>query len=417
MSRVSRTAILFAAGLILTGAAEAQTPTSVPPEVRALHERLLTLDTHLDTPAQFVRPGWSILDRHTVEGDQSQVDYPRLVEGGLDGGFWAIYTPQGPRTPEATEAAYQTALERARLIHGLVDNYPDKFGLALKAEDAAPIAASGRRVVFLSIENGWPLGARPDALQTFYDQGVRLLGLAHFLNNEYADSATDPAGPEWHGLSPAGRALVAEANRLGIVLDASHSSDDVFDQLLTVSATPILLSHSGARDVYDHPRNINDARLKALAAHGGVIQINAYGAYLKTLSETPERKAALAALRDKYGPVAALSADQREAYSTDYRKVNQDFPPAQADFEDFIAHLLHTLVLIGPQHVGIGADWDGGGGVTGLPDITALPRITERLLAEGYSEADIQAIWSGNALRVLKRAEDYAAEQRAKPGT
>jgi len=407
----------LAAVLLSAPGSSVRSQTVQPAEARTFHERLLVLDTHLDTPAQLIRPDWSILDRHSVEADASQVDYPRMVEGGLDGGFWVIYTPQGPRNLEAAEVAWHTALERARLINGIVDRHPDTFGLALTADDAEAIAASGRRIVFLSIENAWPLSARPEGLQVFHDQGVRLLGLAHFLNNDFADSATDPAGAEWHGLSPRGLALVAEANRLGIVLDASHSSDEVFDQLLTVSATPILLSHSGTRDVYDHPRNINDARLRALADQGGVIQINAFGSYLKSLPDTAERLAALAALRSRYGPIDALSTDRRDAFITDYREINRTYPPAQADFEDFIAHLLHALTIIGPQHVGIGADWDGGGGVTGMPDITALPRITERLLAEGYSEADIESIWSGNTLRVLRRAEDYARKQNLSDGS
>lgn len=206
--------------------------------------------------------------------------------------------------------------------------------------------------------------------------------------------------------------MVADANRLGIVVDASHASDDVFDQLIAYSRTPIILSHSGPRDVYDHPRNINDERLRRLAASGGVIQINALGAYLKALPETPERQAAIAALRQEYGPVAQLSTERGAAYVARLREINRQYPAAQADFEDFIAHLLHALNVAGPLHVGVGADWDGGGGVTGLQDVSALPRITQRLLAEGYSEDDIAAIWSGNALRVLRQAEAYAQSRR-----
>lgn len=387
----------------------AQPQTAPEAAARALHERLLVLDTHLDTPANLVKPGWSILDRHSATEDGSQVDYPRMVEGGLDGGWWAVYSAQGPLTPEATAASLAVAQARIAAIRALATDHPDKFGLALRAADAAPIAASGRRVVFISMENAYPLTGRPDQVQAFYDQGLRMISLVHFANNELADSATDPAGPRWHGLSPAGRRMAAQANRLGMVIDASHASDDVFDQLIAYSATPIILSHSGPRDVYDHPRNIDDARLRRLAASGGVIQINALGAYLKALPETPERTAALAALRQEFGPAPARTPEQNAAYQTRLRALNRQHPPAQADFEDFIAHLLHALAVAGPRHVGIGADWDGGGGVSGMNDVSALPRITERLLAEGYSEDDLAAIWSGNALRLLKQAEDYAA--------
>lgn len=404
--------LLLAAG----GAASAQTTHDAPlsPEVYALHERLLVLDTHLDTPMNLVKPGWSILDRHTVE-EGSQVDYPRMVEGGLDGGWWAVYSSQGPLTPEATAASLVIAQERIRAIRALATDHPDKFGLALKSADAAPIAAAGKRVVFISMENAYPLTGRPDQVQAFYDQGLRMISLVHFANNELADSATDPAGPRWHGLSPAGRRMAAQANQLGMVLDASHASDEVFDQLIAYSATPIILSHSGARDIYDHARNINDERLRRLAASGGVIQVNALGAYLKALPDTPERAAALAALRTEFGAPADRTPAQSTAYVKRLRALNRVHPATQADFEDYILHLLHILAVAGPRHVGIGADWDGGGGVTGMNDVAALPRITERLLAEGYSETDLAAIWSGNALRLLKQAEDYAASLKPAP--
>lgn len=392
------------------GAALAQTP--VPSQTRALHESFLVLDTHLDTPAQFVKPGWNILDRHSASEDFSQVDYPRLVEGGLDGGWWAIYSSQGPLTAEATAASLRTAQERLRLIRLLTTDHADKFELALTAADAPRIAAEGKRVVYISIENAYPLTGHPEQLQAFYDQGLRMVSLVHFANNDLADSATDPAGPKWHGLSPQGRQLVSEANRLGIVVDASHASDDVFDQLIAYSATPIILSHSGPRDVYDHPRNINDERLRRLAASGGVIQINALGAYLKALPENPERQTALTALRERFGPAAQRTPAQNAAYLDALRALNRELPPAQADFEDFIGHLLHALAVVGPRHVGIGADWDGGGGVTGFNDVAALPRVTERLLAEGYSASDLADIWSGNALRLLLQAEEYAASRR-----
>lgn len=403
-------AVILAAAALLAAPAQAQ--DTVSQDVRALHERLLVLDTHLDTPALLARPGWDILTRHSVAEDGSQVDYPRLVEGGLDGGWWVVYTPQGPLTPEATNAALTGARERLRLIHRLVEANPDKFAFAATSADSAAIATSGRRVVYASIENAYPLTGRLETLREFHDGGVRMLGLVHFANNELADSATDPAGPKWHGLSPEGRRFVAEANRLGIVLDASHASDDVFDQLVAYSATPIILSHSGPRAVHDHPRNIDDARLLRLAASGGVIQINTLGAYLKALPETPERQAAIAELRRELGPVSRLTPQQGEVYFQRLRALNAVYPPAQADFEDVVLHLLHVLNLVGPRHVGLGADWDGGGGVTGLQDIAALPRLTERLLAEGYSEADLADIWGGNALRLLKAAEDHAAALR-----
>lgn len=382
--------------------------TARPETPLQVHERLLTLDTHLDTPIHLARPGWDIMQRHGFEDDLSEVDLPRMIDGGLDGGFWAIYTPQGPRTAEGRAAALAAAWRRGELIRKMVANHPGDFALALNADDAAPIAASGKRVVFMSIENAFPLGLDPAQLERFQKLGVRMLGLVHFTNNDIADSATDPAGPEWHGLSPLGRRVVAEANRLGLVLDQSHASDAVFDDLLRLSATPIILSHSGCRAVFDNPRNLDDARLRRLAEAGGVIQINSLGSYLTSLPANPERDAALKALRSEYGSLDTMKGDMVARYIAAYRAINRRYPPARASLDDFMRHLLHALRIVGPDHVGIGADWDGGGGVDGMADVAAIPEITARLIAAGYSKDDLAKIWGGNAMRVLRAAEDYA---------
>jgi membrane dipeptidase len=370
---------------------------------RAVHERLLTLDTHLDTPAIVARPRFSILARNDWRVDMAQVDVPRMKEGGLDGGFWVIYTPQGPRTPEGLAAARDAGLRRAVVIREMVAEHEDMFGLALKADDAAPIAAAGKRVVFMSMENSYPLGKDLTLMKTFYDLGVRLMGPVHFQTNDLADSSTGAV--EWNGLSPLGKAFVAEANRLGIVIDQSHASDLVLDQILALSKAPIILSHSGAKAVFDHPRNVDDARLKALAAKGGVIQMNAFGSYLKALPQSPERTAALTALRSRFTNPATLTPAQMEELRAARLQIDTQFPENRANFEDFMAHMLHTLRLIGVDHVGIGLDWDGGGGVIGMEDVSSVWKITERLLAEGYSEADLQKIWSGNVLRVMREVE------------
>ncbi len=384
------------------------------PDPRALHERILTLDTHLDTPAHFARPGWTITDRHTFPEDVSQVDLPRMIEGGLDGGFWVVYTPQGPRTPEGNARALAAASARLASIHSMIAANSGAFELALRSEDAARIASSGKRVVYISVENSYPLSGRLDLLPAWYDRGVRMIGPVHTANNDFADSATDRSGPQWNGLSPAGRELVRQANRLGMIVDLSHASDAAFDQALELSATPIILSHSGPSAVYMHPRNIDDERLRRLAAKGGVIQVNALGSYLRELPPAPERQAAVTALRARYGAVENLNAEQLAAYEAERIAIERQYPAPQADFEDYMRHLMHVLQLIGPDHVGIGADWDGGGGVAGMNDISQIPRITERLVAAGYSQEDIAKIWGGNVIRLLRTAEDYAATQGAR---
>nr|PZN67042.1 MAG: peptidase M19 [Pseudomonadota bacterium] len=314
----------------------------------------------------FDQPGWNILERHAPGAGTSHVDLPRMIEGGLDGGLWVIYTPQRGRDEAARRAERDHGLARLLQIHQLLAAHPGHFGLATTPEDARRIAAEGRRVVFISMENAAPLATDPSLLRFYHSQGLRVLGLVHTSSNDFADSANAP--PEWNGLSPAGRALVAEANRLGILIDHSHASDAVFDQLLELSKAPIILSHTSADAVYEHPRNIDDERLRRLAAHGGVIQVNSLGAYLTDTSVRP------------------------------------------ATFEDYMRHVLHIIRVAGPEHVGFGADWDGGGGVAGLEDVSMLPKITARLLEEGFTEQQIAAMWGGNLLRVLGEAQRIGRE-------
>jgi membrane dipeptidase len=286
----------------------------------------------------------------------------------------------------------------------------DTFSLALTAEDAERIAQAGKRIVFISMENASPLASDPSLLSAYYKLGLRMLGIAHFANNDFGDSATDPAGPEWHGLSPKGRGLVAAANDQGIILDASHSSDEVLDQLLELSTAPIVLSHSGARAIYDHPRNVDDARIRKIAEKGGVVHVNAYGGYLISIPKIPAREKALEALSEKYGAEGTLDEAHIQEWLAARDAIDREYPVAHADIDDYMRHLLHILKVAGPEHVGIGADWDGGGGVDGLEDVSALPRITERLLAAGYTDKDIKNIWGGNLLRVLRQVQSKAGK-------
>ncbi|BBJ98589.1 dipeptidase [Xanthomonas campestris] len=375
----------------------------------ALQKRLVTLDSHLDTPANLERGDFDVMQGHA--GNRlSQVDYPRMLEGALDGGFWAVYTGQGNRSAAAHLDDRDAGLQRLMKIHNLLAAQPQRFALATTPADAARIKAAGKRVVYISMENASPLVADPSLLRFYYAQGLRLMSTVHFLNNEFADSATDPKGAEWKGLSPAGKQLVQQA--LGIVIDQSHASDAVFDQLIALSPVPIVLSHSGARAVYNHPRNIDDARLKVLAAHGGVIQVNSYGGYLIDSGASPERKAAEKALADQYGGWEHLKMSDGTALSEALKALDARYPVKRATEEDFFAHLEHVLSVAGPAHVGIGMDWDGGGGVVGLEDVSDLPRITAWLLRKGYSEPQIAGIWGGNLLRVMEQAQAYAAGNR-----
>ena len=406
--RLCRIALASALTMICIDGAAAE---GVSAEVSRVHEDAIVLDTHLDTPANFRRPGWSIVDNHVHEGDLSQVDLPRMKAGGLDGGFWVIYTAQGARDEAGKRAARDHGLDRLVSIHEMLAANAGEMELALTADDAERIAKAGKRVSFISMENAAPLASDPSLLTAYHRLGLRMLGITHVRNNDFGDSSTDPAGAEWNGLSPAGKALVQEANRLGIVLDASHASDAVFDQLLALSQAPIVLSHTSADALYDHPRNIDDGRLRQLAARGGVIHVNAYGGYLIDIPKIPERETAMGALGEKYGPESELAVDRVPAYLAERRAIEARYPGRRATFDDYMAHVLHILKVAGVDHVGIGADWDGGGGVAGLEDVSALPKITEALLAAGYTEQDVRKIWSGNLLRVIREAQAIASSE------
>ena len=390
-----------------TGVARAQI------DARALHKRLICIDTHLDMPANLARPGWDVMQRHSYDEDFTQVDYPRMIEGGLDGGFFSIYTPQAPVTPEGMSAMRDAGLLRAAEIREMVAAHPDKFELAFVPEDAARIAAKGKIIVFQSIENSGILGNDVTLLRGFYKLGVRMAGPIHFLNNQLGDSATDKK--QWGGLSPLGKEFVKEANDLGVVLDASHSSDDVFDQMMDLSRTAIICSHSGCRAIHDHPRNLDDARIKRLAASGSTIQINSYNEYLVTVPPNPARDKARREARSKMRNLGSMPGEQATAIvrqvAAELRAIDKQYPSPRADFEEYMKHVTHALDLVGPDHVGVGADWDGGGGVTGMNDVTSIPKITERLVKAGYTEAQLGNFWSGNALRVLGKA--HAARKQA----
>jgi membrane dipeptidase len=370
-----------------------------------IHQSMLALDTHLDAPMLFAVQGWDITQRHSVQADGSQVDLPRMIQGGLDGGFWAIYIPQGPLTPAGRAAAREAGLRRMAEIHAMVEQHPDKFEIALTADDAPRIAATGKRIVYLSMENGYPLGEDPQLLRVFYAGGVRMAGPVHFLNNDLATSATDAAPARYPGLTPLGRQWVEECNRLGILIDASHASDVVLDELLELSKAPIILSHSGARVVFDHPRNVDDEHLRRIAAHGGVIQVSAYNDYMIANPRNADRQAAIGAARG----TSSRTLAQREAMQQQLAAIDQKYPYRRATFDDYMQHLLHVIRIAGVEHAGIGIDFDGGGGVQGFEDASDYPKITARLLAAGYSRQDLQKIWSGNVLRVLRQAQAAAA--------
>lgn len=364
-----------------------------PKDTRPLHSRLLTLDTHLDTSLHFERAGWDFAAPHTRAGDIVQVDIPRMKAGALDGGFFVIYTEQGPLTPRGYADALAFARGRSDLIDATIAKYPDLIGPATTAADAVRLDKQDRLIAFKSMENSYPLGEDLSLLAEFYRKGVRMAGPVHSKTNQFADSATGET--RWKGLSPLGRQWVAEMNRLGIVIDASHASDAAFDQLLTFSKYPIILSHSSLRSANDHPRNLDEGRLRALAQQGGAMCISTI--FLSEMNMTPAR----AELFGRYERIGKLPPAEQAELNRKWRELDKSEPLWAADFEKYMTMVLRAIEVGGVDHVCFGADWDGGGGLSGIEDISALPKVTERLKAAGYSDADLAKMWSGNVLRVL----------------
>lgn len=372
-------------------------------EIAAVHERLFKIDTHIDTPTgSLMRDGWDFSAQHDFAVDGSQCDLPRMRAGGIDALVFAVYSTQGARTPAGYTAVHEQAVRVFERTHEVIQRNTAQCGLALTAADGPRLKAEGRLALYLSIENSYPLGREAGNVRKFYDLGMRMLGLTHNLNNDVADSSTDPRGAEWGGLSPLGREVVAECNRLGVVLDASHASDEALEDLLELSPAPVLLSHSGCRAVCDHSRNIGDQLLRALAARGGVIQINALPIAVVPVQEDG-RTAALADLLLRLNDTV-VTPDTLAAAEKEWHRFETNYPNPPVALDDYVKHIEHAVAVAGIDCVGIGCDFDGGGGFQGLNSVADYPNLTAALLARGWSEPALAKLWGGNTLRVLRKA-------------
>ena len=374
----------------------------------ALHERLFTIDTHIDTPtASLMRDGWDFGVAHDFAADGTQCDLPRMRAGGLDALVLAVYSAQTARTPGGFAAVQERAVAVFERVHEVIRQNSAACGLALTGVDGLRLKREGRRALYLSIENSYPLGREASNVAKFHALGMRMLGLTHMLNNDLADASTDPRGVEWGGLSPLGREVVAECNRLGVVVDASHASDATLGDLLKISKQPVILSHSGCRAVCDHPRNIGDDLLRALADQGGVIQLNAL-----PIAVVPTKDDGRAAA---YGSMLLQMADKvptpevRAWASGEWHRLETAFPSPAVTMDDYVRHIEHAVNVAGIEHVGIGCDFDGGGGFPGLNSVADYPNLTAALLARGWTEAALAKLWGGNTLRLLPEAIESAA--------
>lgn len=370
-----------------------------------IHHDVFVLDSHVDTPLMLFRDGYGIGKTNDPYKQGGKLDFPRMKEGGLDAAFFAVFVGQGVRTPEAYDAAKNRALTIFDKIHQAIKNHPDAAGLALTSDDAFRLNAENKRAIFLGVENGYPLGNDLSLLSKFYDLGGRYLGLCHTSNNQVCDSSTDPEGEEHGGLSHFGEEVVRELNRLGMMVDVSHISDKAFYDVLQITQTPVIASHSNARALCDHPRNLDDKMLEALAENGGVIQLCILSSYVKEMGSDPQRESAIAELRAKYNNFTDLSQEEMDNAHKAWEEIEEKYPRQLASVSDFVDHIDYVVNLIGVEHVGIGTDFDGGGALSDCYDVTELGNITLELVKRGYTKKDIEKIWSGNFMRVFHAVE------------
>jgi len=418
---------LFLQGCSSLSTTQRQPRTGSEEEIRALakgiHERALTMDTHADISPNFA----SDKDDVSSPENKRQVTLPKMRKGGLDAEFFAVFTPVGVRTDSAYENAYRNARNLFDAIHRLPTNYPDQIDIAYTAADVVRIHKSGKLVACIGVENGYPIGTDLGRLKEFYDKGARYITLTHTDHNQICDTSTprdDEAKELYGGLSPFGVRVVQEMNRLGIMVDVSHTSKKATLAALALSKAPVIASHSGADAINKNPRNVDDETLQAIKARGGVVQVVSLADYIKTRQDSPERVAALDALRREYGlpegrgagarqAMQALTQEQRTRYRATMAEINVKFPRPQVTLQDMVDHIDHIVKVIGVDYVGIGSDFDGGGGVTGWNGADDAFNITLELVKRGYTEDDIRKIWGENLLRVWREVERVAKELQA----
>ncbi len=401
--------------IVGTSTAVAQDPPDLVARARAIHERVLTLDTHVDiNPANFTK------ERSYATKLPTQVNLPAMEEGGLDAAFFIVFVGQSPDfSPEGFAKAQASALEKFAAIRRLTGELaPTRIGFAQSAGEVRRIYAAGKKVALIGVENGYPLGTDLGNVRKFAELGARYLSLAHNGHSHLSDSNTGERDGIWlhNGLSPLGRDAIGELNRWGIMIDVSHPSKASMLQTVELSKAPIIASHSAARALCNHSRNLDDEQLQALKRNGGVVQVVAFNNYVKCQVESAERQQAVGALRREFGAQGGpggVSEARRAEFQQRMAELDRKFPPPpRATLKEFVDHIDYVVKLIGLDHVGISSDFDGGGGVDGWNNASETGNVTLELVRRGYTEEQIGKLWSGNLLRVMEAAEKVGKQMR-----
>ena len=373
----------------------------------AIHDSVITIDTHVDIPLDFATESVDPLN------SVSQVNLENMRTGGLDAAFFIVFVGQNERTPENYAQAKTDAMTKFDAIHRMADEmYPHLIELAYSADDVERIHSSGKLVAAIGIENGYVIGTDLSLLERYHELGARYITLAHGGHNDISDSARPrpelgDEESEHDGISAFGERVIAEMNRLGIMVDVSHISKAAVLDAIRLTRAPVIASHSNTRALTDHFRNMDDETLLALEDNGGVMQATALPVFVKTL--TPEQQEATSELLadfelERLRDALSLSADERGKVMARLREIG--YP----DVGDFIDHVDHAVDLIGIDHVGLSSDFDGGGGIVDWFDAGETFNVTLELVRRGYSRDDIEKLWGGNLLRVWREVEEVAAE-------
>ena len=395
---------------------------------QGIHDRVITLDTHCD-----IRTSNFTAERNYTQRLSTQVNLPKMEEGGLDVAWFIVYTGQGELSEESFARAYENADDKFKAIHRLCEEIaPDRIELALTSDDVRRISAAGKKVAMIGIENGFPVGNDISRVKEFHDRGARYMSLAHNGHSQLSDSNTGERDSVWlhDGLSDLGREVIAEMNKWGIMIDLSHPSKKANMEMMRLSKAPVIASHSSARTMNNVSRNLDDEQLMMLKENGGVVQTVAFRSYLNSEKNSANRlksNEVMAKIAEREGfeikpgsMFRAMTGDARSSYMEEYRafqdkhkaemtaEINAVAPPV--DVSDFVDHIDYLVEKIGIEHVGISSDFDGGGGVEGWNDASETFNVTLELVKRGYSEKEIDMLWSGNLLRVLDEVQAIAQQ-------
>ena len=397
-------------------------------KAKDIHERIIALDTHCDINVK----NFTDSINYTQELD-NQVNLPKMKKGGLDVAWFIVYTGQDTLTDEGYAKAYENAISKFNAIHKLTNEIaPDQIGMAVTSNEVRKLQAEGKKVAMIGIENGYPIGMDINRVKEFYDLGARYISLAHNGHSQLSDSNTGESDNVWlhNGLSDFGKEVIAEMNKWGIMIDISHPSKEAIKQMIELSKAPVIASHSSARALSNHSRNLDDEQLGWVKENGGVVQTVAFKSYVnneKNEARNEKSKDIQMQVADSMGikwitsraDFGKLTEEEQKAFMENRNKVMEIVDakiekisgfPEKVNVSDFVDHIDYLVEKMGLEHVGISSDFDGGGGVEGWNDASETFNVTLELVRRGYTEEQIEKLWSGNLLRVLDEVGKVAQE-------